>query len=233
MSSALAGQLPGDRVGIARLTGRPVALHEQRGCARGVRGRCRGADHRDAGPDRGRGGRDDIGLQPPVLGRALRGVVGRGVALPVARADRERAARVAGRRDARLDGCLVTELDAAAEDLEVADDARGQLLDAQAVGCRRTSAGSPRRWPAARRPSGPARTRRASSAPCPSRRAGSSQRRPRWRRRSSCTCSRTAWRPCRCSPSAGTSGSRGPTGPMSAQPSLSASPATPSQWRCA
>ena len=72
MSSALADQLPGDRVGIARLARRAVALHEQRRGAGRVRRRGRGADHRDARPDGGRGRSDDIGLQPAVLGRALR-----------------------------------------------------------------------------------------------------------------------------------------------------------------
>ena len=65
-------QLPGDRVGVARLAGRPIALHEQRRCPGRVRGGRGRADHRDAGPDGGRGRRDDVGLQPAVLGRALR-----------------------------------------------------------------------------------------------------------------------------------------------------------------
>ena len=102
MSSALADQLPRDRVGIARLPGGAVALHQQGGRARRVGCRRRRADHRDARPDGGRGRRDDIGLEAAVLGRALRRVGGRGVALPVARAHRERSAGVAGRRDARL-----------------------------------------------------------------------------------------------------------------------------------
>ena len=47
------------------------------------------------------------GLRRPSSRRALRRVGGRGVALPVARAHRERSARVSGRRDARRDGGLV------------------------------------------------------------------------------------------------------------------------------
>ena len=124
MSSALATSSLSDRVGIARLAGCPVALHEQGRRAGRVGSRRGGADHRDARPDGGRGRSDDIGLQAPVLRRALGGVVGRGVALPVARADGERATRVAGRRHTRLDRCLVAELHSAAEDLEVADDRR-------------------------------------------------------------------------------------------------------------
>ena len=155
-----------DRVGVAGLAGGAVALHQERGGPGGVRCRGRGADHRDAGPDGGRCGRDDVGLEAAVLRRPLRRVGGRGVALPVAGADRERSARVSGRRDARRHGGLVAQLDAAAEDLEVADDARRALLDAQAVGAGRRPAGSPRSRRAARRRPVPGRTRRASPAPC-------------------------------------------------------------------
>ena len=121
--------------------GRPAARSRcirQRRRARGVRRRGRRADHRDAGPDGGRRRRDGIGLGAAVLGRSLRRVVGRGVALPVARADGERAA---ARRPAS--GCSTRvvasspQLDAAAEDLEVAGDARRALLDAQGVGAGR------------------------------------------------------------------------------------------------
>ena len=154
MSSALRDELVGDRVGVARLTRGAVALHQERRRARRVRRRGRGADHGDAGPDGGRCGRDDIGLQAAVLGRALRGVVRSGVALPVARAHGERAARIAGRRDARLGRGLVAELEAAAEDLEVADHARRALLDAQPVGAGRDRPGSRPRRRAARRRSG-------------------------------------------------------------------------------
>ena len=106
--------------------GGAVALHQQRGRARGVRRRGRRADHRDARARRwSRPARPASGLSRPSCGRALRGVRRpRRRPSPVARADRERA-----RARRRASGCststvgLVAEVDAAAEDLEVADGA--------------------------------------------------------------------------------------------------------------